>query len=417
MLVPANLTYPQPIWGDISDGGPGEDAPRLVFADWLQEHGHPWGELIAVQCGLVHAAAATPERARLLRREHELLSDRSWWPYDGSGFQVETFVRGFPGRIRAQSAAGLKSLLTRMPWMPDAECIELTLAEGDMLGLAALGRLPAKGFALVSGDNYFFDVLDAKLFVRWLELHALRLRRFAYHGQAAADALATVFATPLAFRALEEASFGHLAGAGARWINAAAFADFARAPALRRLAFASVRAPVDLALPRRLEAFAETGLAWDSGLPPGPRTTGRPDTLASLRATVQSLPRLKHLDLSERGLNDAAALALLESAELETVALAKNPITARTAESFVDAPRLQALELWGTNLGDAGAALVARTRCESLELVNIGMTAKGARALAGSTTLPPTLRLTVSRAEVGDGLPALRERYAVVVAH
>jgi len=75
---------------------------------------------------------------------------------------------------------------------------------------------------------------------------------------------------------------------------------------------------------------------------------------------------------------------------------------------------LTELELWRTPIGNAGAALLARTRCESIDIVNIGMTEDGARVLAESSTLPPTLRLSVSSTEVGAVLPALRERFAIV---
>ena len=54
---------------------PGDDAPRLVYADWLDEHGQPlWAELIRVQIGL--ARAPTPA---LRTRLKELWSGRGGW--------------------------------------------------------------------------------------------------------------------------------------------------------------------------------------------------------------------------------------------------------------------------------------------------------------------------------------------------
>lgn len=47
---------------------PDDDAPRLVYADWLSERGDPWGELIAVQ--IARTRADTPE---LEARESTLL--------------------------------------------------------------------------------------------------------------------------------------------------------------------------------------------------------------------------------------------------------------------------------------------------------------------------------------------------------
>ena len=54
---------------------PDDDAPRLVFADWLDDHGdHQRAELIRVQCELPRLRADDPRRAELARREDELLT-------------------------------------------------------------------------------------------------------------------------------------------------------------------------------------------------------------------------------------------------------------------------------------------------------------------------------------------------------
>ena len=52
---------------------PDDDAPRLIFADWLDEHGDPRGELIRVQCALDRLPAGDARRDALLRRERDLL--------------------------------------------------------------------------------------------------------------------------------------------------------------------------------------------------------------------------------------------------------------------------------------------------------------------------------------------------------
>lgn len=51
---------------------PDDDAPRLVYADWLQGHGDPRGELIQLQCQL--AAAPDDDRRRNIKiAENKLL--------------------------------------------------------------------------------------------------------------------------------------------------------------------------------------------------------------------------------------------------------------------------------------------------------------------------------------------------------
>src|SRR5262249_51651057 len=54
---------------------PEDDAPRLIYADWLDEHGQPErAEVIRVQVALAREAPDHPSRGEWLRREAELLS-------------------------------------------------------------------------------------------------------------------------------------------------------------------------------------------------------------------------------------------------------------------------------------------------------------------------------------------------------
>lgn len=98
---------------------PDEDAPRLVYADWLQENGDPLAEFIRVQCAIVNG----DNRIGLRDKEYELLEshasdwlsihkgvnaspyengkrDRTTVEYRVSGFGVLTaFQRGFLHRV------------------------------------------------------------------------------------------------------------------------------------------------------------------------------------------------------------------------------------------------------------------------------------------------------------------------------
>ncbi len=76
---------------------PDDDAPRLIYADWLDEHGEPErAELIRVQCEL-----ARRESAELRKREAELLAEHRVafagpLAAPGLGFRFERgFVVGF----------------------------------------------------------------------------------------------------------------------------------------------------------------------------------------------------------------------------------------------------------------------------------------------------------------------------------
>ncbi|MEO8704359.1 MAG: TIGR02996 domain-containing protein [Kofleriaceae bacterium] len=77
----------------LSLDGPVE--PFLVFADWLQSHGDPWGEFIAVQCASrelleLHAGTLWNEQERMLA-EH----GRTWCPLYGRTGRIVRWGRGF----------------------------------------------------------------------------------------------------------------------------------------------------------------------------------------------------------------------------------------------------------------------------------------------------------------------------------
>ena len=54
---------------------PDDDAPRLVYADWLEERGDPRGEFIRTQCELATRACTPSRQAELRQREAELVAE------------------------------------------------------------------------------------------------------------------------------------------------------------------------------------------------------------------------------------------------------------------------------------------------------------------------------------------------------
>src|SRR4051812_38202157 len=70
--VPLPWPRVQAFLQDIKDH-PEDDTRRLIFADWLEEHGDPRGELIRVQCELARLGEDDPRTDDLCRREQALL--------------------------------------------------------------------------------------------------------------------------------------------------------------------------------------------------------------------------------------------------------------------------------------------------------------------------------------------------------
>jgi uncharacterized protein (TIGR02996 family) len=97
------MTHDQAFLHDIREH-PEDDAPRLIYADWLMEQGNPRGEFIRVQCELARLPKKDRKRAALEARERELLQEheaawRSELP-GVPGLQWGPFERGFSVGLR-----------------------------------------------------------------------------------------------------------------------------------------------------------------------------------------------------------------------------------------------------------------------------------------------------------------------------
>jgi uncharacterized protein (TIGR02996 family) len=81
---------------------PEDDAPRLVYADWLEEHGEPArAEFIRLQIELARRPAEEDRRLELAERAEELENQHrtAWLQGTPAGVAVGGFERGFPERM------------------------------------------------------------------------------------------------------------------------------------------------------------------------------------------------------------------------------------------------------------------------------------------------------------------------------
>src|SRR4051794_39815561 len=85
---------------------PDDDTPRLVYADWLEEHGDAArAEFIRVQCQLFRLPPDAPDRVELERRELRLLDahESKWLGPIRRGWLTRLFSdfwrRGFIERV------------------------------------------------------------------------------------------------------------------------------------------------------------------------------------------------------------------------------------------------------------------------------------------------------------------------------
>src|SRR4051794_19320978 len=97
---------------------PDEDAPRLAYADWLQERGDPRGVFIAMQCGIHQDEERGTYREQLKKQQRLLLREhRERWLGDAAPFVFRyDFRRGFLDHleIRADAITDLPAYLAAL---------------------------------------------------------------------------------------------------------------------------------------------------------------------------------------------------------------------------------------------------------------------------------------------------------------
>jgi uncharacterized protein (TIGR02996 family) len=121
---------------------PGDDLPRLAYADWLEEHGQTErAEFIRVQLELARLPAGDGRGPALWRRAKELLDARrvEWVPLLPAWASYPEFWRGLVGQVTARAAdflAEAEELRRRVP----LEGVRLTEVR-DLVALAGCPHL------------------------------------------------------------------------------------------------------------------------------------------------------------------------------------------------------------------------------------------------------------------------------------
>jgi uncharacterized protein (TIGR02996 family) len=85
---------------------PDDDTPRLVYADWHEDHGQPErAEFVRVQITLASLPPDDPRRPALKAREGELLArhEADWRGQVGPGLVHRVYRRGFVEALRIQA--------------------------------------------------------------------------------------------------------------------------------------------------------------------------------------------------------------------------------------------------------------------------------------------------------------------------
>jgi len=340
---------------------PDDDAPRLVYADWLEERGDPRGTFVRVQCALARLPADHPRRRELEQVEDSLFqSHGAAWAHGVagrvSGFK---FHRGFVDEITLRADAFLEHapLLLRLGTI---RTVHLLNAAGHVGGLARSPYL-ARIRALDLCANHLCDDA-ARLLARSPAIRGLASLDLSFNSLSSVgvQALAAAKSWPrletLDLRGndrIDDRAAGPLARAVMPALTTLDVRDCQLGPAG---VWALIRGK---ALPKLTELRFAGNQLGDSGA----RALAASPRLPVLLATSKSL------DLSHTGLGPAGLRTLVADDRLAVV---------------------RTLRLEGNRLGDSGAAALAAAKLPQLRELHLAgndITDDGAAALAGSPLL------------------------------
>jgi uncharacterized protein (TIGR02996 family) len=142
---------------------PDDDAPRLIFSDWLDEHGDAQrAEFVRAQCELASPKVSKERRHALRVRERELLgAHRQEW-CQALGLPVEdvAFERGLIARVRLSQWDGGRLLdpqfATWLAPLAELDLSGLQLGDDGLAAFAERAQLPALR-KLILSDNGITD--------------------------------------------------------------------------------------------------------------------------------------------------------------------------------------------------------------------------------------------------------------------
>ena len=343
---------------------PDSDVPRLVYADWLDEHGDPArAELIRLQCDLAKLEAAGDlwgeERAEKRHRARCLLarSGRRWLPsLEGTeGISWAGFERGFLCAVRARSAAALEQAAPLLRSL--APVTDVILSEDEYIESGRPVRLPWLRSVSISGYGDF----DEPRFETLLASELPALRRLLLPGSG-----------------LENLGAGHIAKA--THLDKLEVLDLSNG-------FVGLEGVTTLAGAKHLSSVRQLMLAsYGGGYVEDPFVTD--EALGRLVGKDSVFSGLERIDIGGNNVSGASLRALLGSrlTSLVDVCFRYGSINKAAFDVPATEARWKRLCIGGTSLDPktlqqmARAAQLAELRC--LDLAGCGIDTEGAAKIA-----------------------------------
>lgn len=379
---------------------PDEDTPRLMFADWLDEHDDSQrAEFVRVQVELNRLRAADedlPDAA-----ENDFFQNRDWpIAWRASDFPRRIELLGREKALHREHAAGWRAGLPK--YANNEATRNAVRFRRGFVGHAqvSLGPLVKDPAALWRHEPVESILLayssgaDRRKVPKCAPLAALRELQ-TLDGDGNESALAPYAECPH-LSGLRRLAIGHqtITDDGAEALaNSSYLRPMALELACHTLSTKSLRRVLSTAFTSRLRRFRPNGLP-----------VGGADVLADA-----PLGALRHLDLNRCGLGDGVA-ALARSAHLTrlvTLDLTNNGLTDTALEALAEWPGLASVQVLGLNYnhdvtGRGVASLLEsphfRPRFVALQYAHLG--AEGARALAAWSGLTNLIGLDLSHTQL-----------------
>jgi uncharacterized protein (TIGR02996 family) len=417
---------------------PDADDLRLIYADWLHDHGDAArAEFIRVQVRLATMDSTDPERCDIERRVAELLgaNRRRWWAEVPGGLDLDhtrvEFRRGFPQEFWVTSLDPFWDVAEAVSTGTPLARLELSQATENLPRIAACPALASVRRLAISGNYvrlahvttllespYLSRVQDlqvgcsepgdtvASLVASWPGATSLR-KLTLYPDTMPAAGVATLLAAP-ALRNLRELG---LNGTGIDTDGVRALVSVNSPPPLEEL-FLARRGEMDEEGFRLLARWPGLARVRHLQLSRG----GPSDDLAKAACLGQLAlsPHLGALHTLELGSSSvgpvgARVLARMEALRnLRSLWLACNPLGdegIRVLASATHWGALQHLCLWQTQIGDVGLRALARApilRPTHLNLEDNPIGPEGLAALAASPVLERIQSVELGNTQIGD---------------
>jgi uncharacterized protein (TIGR02996 family) len=351
---------------------PEDIAPRLVYADYLQHHGDPQGELIAIQCRLANLPADDALRGELAERAKALidLHGGTWASRLGDGVTHVQYHLGLAHAAQVVARANALDVLDRAP-------------------IRDLGFAPDRNASSRHDDD---DVAQATDVAQHLanDPRLDRIELLATGVEWGAEALTRLLGSPhlahlRALRIPDADSHGYAGRAIGK----------ARLPALEMLAICG---------------------DWQSST--GDECVDAVSTAALAEVRELALLNLSCTDFAARSLARSTTLTQLHGLDFGWGSYNANRIGAGGAEAIANSQNFRALRrlvLDFNGIADAGLAALANSAqldaLRSLHLKSNQLTDDGLRALAIGRGMPKLelLELTFNQQLTHAGIAALAE--------